>query len=270
MQQKESAGKTKLPVHMQEQFGITTWYGQKKLPENLFIWKFRFGGFEFPGWDLVRDEPVRKKERLSATSSLWQPEKKHTGPVIHVETFECASQAAAHDHVLELLADFESPEVKYIPNGKPGDAIFSGKTGETMAVFVRGNLAVRLRNAERELTSVFPVAQQLDNLLIEKPEGTKKAKGGPGGPEIVHFAKKPAAKKYAGLEAPAGIFFEITAKDPDDYPVWYKFFTPDGEVVQVGEELTYQPSKTGSHEITAVAINSTGLTARSSLVLKTG
>ncbi len=267
MQKKESAGKAKLPVHMQEQFGIETWYGQKKLPENLFIWKFRFGGFEFSGWDLVRDEPVSKKDGLSATSSLWQPEKKHTGPVIHVETFECASQAAAHDYVLELLADFESPEVQYMPKGKPGDAMFSGKTGETMAVFVRGNLAVRLRNAERELASVFPVAQQLDNLLIEKPEGTKKAKGGP---EIVRFAKKPAAKKSAGLKAPAGIYFEIQAKDPDDYPVWYKFFTPDGEVVQVGEDLTYQPSKTGSHEITAVAMNSAGLTTRSSLVLKTG
>jgi hypothetical protein len=267
MPKKESEEKIKLPVHMQEQFGMKTWYGHQKLTENLFIWKFRFGGFEFPGWEMVRDEPVREKGGPSMVSSLWQLEKKHAGPVVHVETFECASREAAHDYVLKLLADFQSPDVHYLPKGDYGDAMFSGKTGERMAVFVRGNLVIRLRNAERELTSVFPLAQHLDQLLTEKPEQPKNLKEGP---MIVRFEEMPVAKRSAKTNARNEIALTIQAEDPDDYPVWYKFFAPDGEVVEAGKVLTYRPSKSGSHKITAIAVNSTGRTARSSLVLKTG
>lgn len=225
---------------------FAAWSNRNTLGENLFIWKFKLGGRELPGWQMVRSRSLPAEQEISSTQSIWRIEQRHDSEtLIDLSVFECASQAAAHELLVRSLGEFESPEVGRLEEGGLGDVAFGLPDGNVV-LFARANLVVAIRNAGGELTAVATeVAPGFDRLLYERPEADEKK----APPEIARFQR--GERRQADLEV-----LEIEATDPLARPLWFKFFSGKGEVLLVGGEPVYRPPAEGPREITLFAINS--------------
>jgi len=103
-----------------------------------------------------------------------------------------------------------------------------------------------MRNAGRDLVPVAEVAYQFDKDLASRPKtvGVKVV------PEIRRF-QSPALEFRVRVSAP----LEVEASDPLERPLWYKFFSPSGDVLLEEKRLVYRPAFTGPQEVTVFALN---------------
>jgi hypothetical protein len=93
--------------------------------------------------------------------------------LLAVDVFECASVKAAHDQLLEALANMESNAIeRRTDKNAPGDIAF-GLNG-TMMLFARANVVVLLRNAGQTIIPVSAAARDLDQLLLRRLEGERR------------------------------------------------------------------------------------------------
>lgn len=106
--------------------------------------------------------------RPPSIQSLWRMPEGHPNALLSVNTFECPSRATAHEFLLLLIAEFQLPLITHRDDLDIGDVAFSGPQ-DSMVLFARANLVYFVRNADREVVSVFPIAQQLDRDLSTKP-----------------------------------------------------------------------------------------------------
>jgi hypothetical protein len=141
------------------------WHG--RAPNRNMIVGLSFTGSELPGWTLLR---VRRDERQSPPEikTLWH----HGDPALEllsISVWECVSIVAAHDHLLEVLANIESDAVeRREQDDRIGDVAFA--LAHTMVLFARVNVVVLIRNAGPSIVDVNPVARELDGLLLRLAE----------------------------------------------------------------------------------------------------
>ena len=96
------------------------------------------------------------KGTRAASQSMWQ-EDAAADALLRVDLLEASSGTAARELVLELLGEFQSPEIKRVADPRAGELAFSGP-GETAILFARANLVAMVRNAGRRVVQVteFP------------------------------------------------------------------------------------------------------------------
>jgi hypothetical protein len=145
--------------YLEERYRASEWHGREAAGRQI-ITGFDFSGSELSGWVLYRK---RREERGDppAIRSLWQRSDPAT-ELLAVDVWECASIVAAHDQVLEVLANVQSDAVER--HDGIGDIAF--RLGHTMELFARVNVVVLLRNAGPKIVDIDPVARAIDELLV--------------------------------------------------------------------------------------------------------
>jgi hypothetical protein len=145
--------------YLERHYRVNEWHGRGATGRQM-ITDFDFSGSELSGWMLYRK---RREERTAppAIRTLW-----HRGDptveLLAVDVWECASIPAAHDQLLEVLANVQSDAVER--HEGTGDVTFG--LGNTMALFARINVVVLIRNAGPKTVDVDPVARAIDALIV--------------------------------------------------------------------------------------------------------
>jgi hypothetical protein len=176
--------------------------------------------------------------------SIWTRPDEAGRVLLKLEAYECASQGAAHEFLLQVLGEFQLPTVSRQDESAIGDIVFSSP-GDTVQVFARGNMVYVISNAGRDVQPVTDVARQVDADLIRKPRSVP----GREAPTIRRFAPE-----RAEVEVDKVVPLELDASHPTEQPIMYKFFSRSGEVrVQKGQ-LVYVPRSSGEQNIEAYAV----------------
>ncbi|MEO6446822.1 MAG: hypothetical protein ABIZ91_17015 [Gemmatimonadaceae bacterium] len=120
-------------------------------------------GTELPGWRLERGSTSTPRPGVSLVRGMWLS-LAGNDRLMDLELFECDSASAARLLLLELLGDMQGPPANRLPPDALGDVAFNVGADLTI-MFVRANVAVRLRNAGRNTTGLTAEAGAIDALL---------------------------------------------------------------------------------------------------------
>jgi hypothetical protein len=246
--------------NLRRRYGYDEWLGRNRLSESLTVWQFVLGGNELPGWQPQLIQPLGAGWWPPAMQSTWRRQDTAGEALVTVDTYECASREAAHQFLVRLLGEFQSPLVARQEPPASGDVAFAGP-GEGGIVFATGNLVVSVQNAGSELAPVPALARQFDDYLTGRPQTVD----GRGAPEITRF--EPDTKAQA---SGAGVPLIVDATDPLGRPVWFKFYASGGEVVLEGGQPVYRPLAGGPQQLTLYAINTAGTASSQTLQVAGG
>jgi len=156
--------------YLEQRYATKEWYGRGAASGRRMIADFAFSGSELRGWTLIR--AVHEEGTTPpATRSLW-----HRGDpaleLLSIDSWVCGSARAAHDHLLEVLANIQSEAIERREG--LGDIGFT--LNDTMTLFARANVTVLIRNAGPKAVSVSPVARAIDGHLV-RLAGTPRGRG---------------------------------------------------------------------------------------------
>jgi hypothetical protein len=275
---------------VKQQVRFTEWETRRKLPEHLLVWRFFLFGTELPRWALHRVRAVQVPGGPRQIRSIWVPESHTetfgipgvqpsrapfraataTAPVLHADLYECPNLRSAHEFLVGLLGEFQLPGVFPDFQSRIGDVFFAGT--DQVAVFVRANLVILMRNVGGEPAPVPDLAADLDLELIRSPE-----------PKVPAAAKSAGAAKATTLQVALGsrtplpldpglrrrppqVRSAALAGTPAEVAVpsgpMCKIYSRLGEVVQEDGQLLYSGDQLGTDDVTLVAIHGAGIAAR--------
>ena len=148
--------------YLEKRHAVSEWHGRDTRRQRV-ITGFGFRGSELSGWTLLRS---RRDEHgtPAALRTLWSRDDPNV-ELIAIDMWECVSVAAAHDQLLEVLGGVQSDAVER-HKGRDGIGDVQFTLGQTMALFVRVNVVVLLRNAGPKTVDVQPVARVIDEMLV--------------------------------------------------------------------------------------------------------
>jgi len=145
--------------YLEQRYAASEWHG-RGLAVRRLITGFDFSGSELGGWTLLRiDREARAMP--PAIRTLWH-RGNPTAELLSIDVWECASIPAAHDQLLEVLANVQSDAVER--RDRLGDVAFS--LGNTMALFARVNVVALIRNAGPTVVDVDPIAHVVGDLVV--------------------------------------------------------------------------------------------------------
>jgi hypothetical protein len=151
---------------LDEQFAVKEWYGRGGSGRRM-VKGFRIEDLEIKNWKLQRVK-IEERARTIALRYLWAHGDSRE-ELLSIDLFECASVKAAHDQLLEMLADVQSPKVeRQTGKNAPGDVAFG--QANTMIMFARANLAVWIRNAGPKVVPVGTIARELEAQIFRRGE----------------------------------------------------------------------------------------------------
>jgi hypothetical protein len=149
---------------LDEHFAVKEWYGRVGSGRRM-VKGLRIEDLEFKNWKLLRVR-VEERARTIALRSLWAHGDSGE-ELLSIDVLECASVKAAHDQLLEMLANVQSPKVeRQTGKNSPGDVAFG--LANTMILFARVNLAVWIRNAGPRVLPVGVLARELDAQILRR------------------------------------------------------------------------------------------------------
>jgi hypothetical protein len=149
--------------YLEQRYAANEWHGRGAAGRGL-ITDFGFSGSELRGWTLLSS---RREEGATppAIRTLW-----HRGDpaieLLSIDIWLCVSISAAHDQLLEVLANIQSDAVERREG--LGDVTF--RLGHTMALFVRVNVVALIRNGGPRTVDVDPISRVIDELLVRLSE----------------------------------------------------------------------------------------------------
>lgn len=229
-------------------YGFEDWRGSRATDEELFVWGFFFGGQELPGRRALRIDTVEAPGWPPALQSLWGVEKDEIAPgeepFVRIDVYECTSRAEAHELVVRLLAQFQSPLIERRRNGL-GDVAF-GMPGDRSVLLARANVAVVVLNAGTEIQAVEPVAREIDKLFAAPP-GLDRSTVRPEIRRVALAEGKPARG------VPIALVLE--AEDPLGRRVWFRLSAKGGEFSSGDGRVFYTPEAEGEQAVEVAAIN---------------
>lgn len=239
-------------------FKFDEWRDRNTLNENLFIWRFFFRGDEFPNWQphQIRElapPPARQgmhtlqqsvAEAPRLVHSVWRPSSGNPNVAFSVDSYECASRAAAHELLVRFLGEFQSPLVARQTEPAIGDVAFV-HPGNAIILFARANHVIVIRSIGATQVPVNELAGQLDHDLTEKPPAVL------GRVEPMLRSLRPAK---TSLKVGSQTRLEIEAAPAAGQPLMYKFFSPAGQVLAKEGQLVYAPAAPGEQDLDVYAV----------------
>ena len=205
------------------------WRGRNRLPENLFVWRLLLEGSELPGWRTRRVQPITAPRMPRSTHSIWQRREGDPDALLRIDVYECDSRDDAHQFLLRLLGEIETPLVQLRDELEVGDVAFADPQ-DAVILFARANLAVRVANAGRSVIPVRAVAEQLDGHVSAKPVEIDE-------PETAGLVRAPPRRRRAA-KAGAEISLEVPMDAPDHVLVQSSSRQPASSVVEAESSST--------------------------------
>jgi hypothetical protein len=146
---------------LEDRYEAKEWHGHSGSGKRL-VKEFHFGGSELKSWKLLQ---VKHSEQDGAKvlRSMWS-HGDDTNELLSIDVFVCSSVKAAHEAVLEALANMQSGAIeRKKEKNTPGDVAFG--LANTVIVFARANITVLVRNAGPTIVPVGTVARELDTQI---------------------------------------------------------------------------------------------------------
>ena len=152
---------------LRRRFDFTDWPQPSEERVARSTERFAAVGALLGGWRAQRVAEVPVPRATAASRSVWGREER-SDTLISVELIEAESSGQAREILLDLLNEFESPQVERQSQAVAGDVAFT-VPGDTVALFAHANVVALVRNAGREVVSVADFARQLDRSLTARP-----------------------------------------------------------------------------------------------------
>jgi len=229
---------------LEARHALEEWRGRTRLDENLFVWRLLLPPDQFTGFVPHRIQHVDRPPWPPMIQSLWRrPSAAMESALLHLDAFECPSREAAHDLLVRLLGDVQSPLVARDETVPLGDVVFAGP-GDSLLLFARANLVCVLRSAGRGRLPITGLAAHLDADFVRKPEPHERAAAAPAITRLE--AEVPARKaRFATLR--------MEAAEPAGSPLMYKFYSRSGEVLREDDRLLYRAIRPGAQDVQVYA-----------------
>lgn len=243
---------------LKERYNFDEWRDSNTLDQNLFIWHFFLRGDEFPNWQphQIRElGPLPAGERTRSLGgdigeaprliqSVWRPSTGSAGVAFSLDSYECSSRSAAHELLIRILSNFQSPLVARQPKPTVGDVTFV-HPGNGIILFARANHVIVIRSIGGTSVPVTDLARQFDNELIEKP---------PAPVSRVEPSIRSLRLATTELQVGSRVPLEIEAAQTPGQPLMYKLFAREGEVLTEEGQLLYEPTAPGEQDIEVYAV----------------
>ncbi len=154
--------------------------------------------------------------------------------MVRIDLFECASRDEAHESLVRIVSDFESPLVEEL-KGPIGDVAFAGR-GTGLILFARANLVYLVRNVGRRAVSVEAIALALDGGAVAVPEqrATRAVSSAEGRVRVTEDDL---------IEVPVGNAPTVGAEDR------WKYFSSAGELFVCDGCVTYRGPSSGLPDV---------------------
>jgi hypothetical protein len=165
--------------------------------------------------------------------------------LVRVDVWECESASAAHELLIRLLADYQSPLVDRREDVELGDVMFA-PPGAAAVLFARGNLVIGVTRAGRGDVSIVDLARRLDEDTMARPET---AEGGDAETAVASGARSDGERRMR-VDAPAPPTTTIKA------------FAPSGDLRVEHEQIVYRPDPGGEGVVTVYSIDADGRATR--------
>ncbi len=247
--------------YLKKHHKFKAWCGCNSLKENLFIWNYFLTGNELPGWQIYSNQPVTIPGWPRFIQSTWRHSEGDIEIALHVDVYECASRVKAHEFMLQLLGQFDLPNVEREGKIAVGDVAFANPT-DAIILFARANFVLLLSNAGRELVPVSDIARPFDIELYSKPNIAKKAEAVPGIQRFKTTRMDIRVGESVPLEIEASnlpileTFIPLKRKNSaqPEQAFYYKFFSSVGEVFLEEGRPVYRSESSGPQELTVFSI----------------
>lgn len=148
---------------LEDRFDFAAWKSAPDSPPDLSTRGLIEVGSEIGGWTAHRVQPVSVAGARAAHQSIWQ-QGASAETLLRLDVVEAPSAAAAREVVLELLGQFQSPQIQRLLDPPAGDLAF-GAPGDTVILFARANVVVMVRNAGPRVVPVTDFAHVVDGSL---------------------------------------------------------------------------------------------------------
>src|SRR5690349_4759440 len=107
-----------------QSYGLENWRGTTTLATDLFIWRFYLSGAELPGMQAHSLQAEGPAPEAPVIQSAWHPAAGPADALLTLDVFKCASRPEAHDFLIDIVAQYQSPDVRR-REGTAGDVAFS-------------------------------------------------------------------------------------------------------------------------------------------------
>ena len=207
---------------IKERVEFSKWVDTNRLDDHLFIRNFYLTGNELMNWIPHRVQYVVTSDFQAVSHSVWRKAEHESAELLNVDVFECNARADAHEALVSLLGDFQSPDIGRDESVSAGDVSFV--FGNSVSLFARANLVVRIRSAGAKVVAVDGLALEIDEMLTFKPKmGCERI----GDIELTR------------IEEPITVPLSLKYSAPEDRTRWYKFFTHPRELRHEDDSLIY-------------------------------
>ncbi len=151
--------------HIAHKFDFEAWKSVPGGDATLSIGGLFDVGSELDRWTVGRAQVVTFPRARAARQSMWQ-ESPSAEVILRLDLIEAASTTTAREIVLELLGEFQSPQIQRLADPPAGDLAFSAP-GDSVMLFARANVVALVRNAGRVVVGVAEFARLVDHRLTQ-------------------------------------------------------------------------------------------------------
>lgn len=136
-----------------------------RLDEKFLLWLFASGEGALLGWRLHHANLFMREDSPSVIETLWTPPDDTTEIALRLDAYICNTKTVAHNLLLEFVKLFQMPVLT--GDESVGDIAVVGPEKVTV-IFARSEFVLAVRNAGRQMISMFDIAYQLDQLIISR------------------------------------------------------------------------------------------------------
>ena len=172
--------------HVKRRLRYDDWCGRNRLGQTLCACNWTVKTGDVQGWTICKQRGPSRLDtqdnlgrQMVQARGLKRDATPKTSPrmvrtfctnvsvpnaMVRIDLFECASREEAHESLVRIVSDFESPLIEEL-KGPIGDVAFAGR-GTGLILFARANLVYLVRNVGRRAVSVEPNALALAAMLL--------------------------------------------------------------------------------------------------------
>jgi hypothetical protein len=130
--------------------------------------RFSVGSVYLHGWRTHRIWRTATTPSMTSMLARNSDKPEEITSVLSIILWEAATIEAAHDHLMDVLADMQSTAITRNRQREIGDVLFT--LADTMFLFARSNLVVLVRNAGPTVLSLGEVAGTIDFAIVRHLE----------------------------------------------------------------------------------------------------
>jgi hypothetical protein len=151
---------------IEQRFDFSTWKGINRLDQDLLVRNISLPKDLVAGLDTSRIREIDPGDGSKLLRASWAAPG-HKDAVLVMDIRECESRDTAHQVLLELLENMQSPDVKRLEESDLGDIAFAHDS-TTAVIFARGNIVFNISNGGEKVIDVNEIAKTIDHWLMKQ------------------------------------------------------------------------------------------------------